>query len=980
MIVDKLFKMLSSLKKEHAFNYLDLCHNTESNTLVTDSGALVTVFKINGLQAIPGEEEWINAANNLLSALQTIFKSDGLTVQWVYEKDDNQTQRELIRHTRPAIDAMNAIGLDLKDIYQENIKVNREWVCFESSHIAIWSDFRLIEPQLLKKRINENASKAVDIDLFLSDVPNIFLSISELIVKHKSVVEEFLYNLGRAKILAQTLTSEEACRVIKVQYDKEASPNWVAQLIGQLRYIKAPKDGEPNDDGSELFWTKLNEQIANKPFEYKNGGQLCIGQTLYKSGMIETFPITVKPFRSLVESIDGNLPFRISFKIMSGKGFDWSLRQNLLAFTSFLSSDNSRVQSEMSHLEKLSETDPFVRMSVSFSTWSNEPETLMYNYSRLDQAVQGWGVSQTLEDKSDEMELYTDTVIAANAKTCATQTYIPISECIKFLPIDRTANIWDKGFLLFRTLQGVCFPWTPISPLLKPSIELYIARSRQGKSVLSNSILAALTLSPGNKVLPLAATIDVGPSSIGIHKMIRDRLPESEKHKVITYVLSLDGDDYINPFEKNPCLDSLFMHQRAFVAGFLLLLSQNSRGEMHENMEGYVDALIEEVYQYKANEGATAYNAGILPEVDRWIAENDFTLYEDTKWIEIEKALGDANEWKMAQECCVKSSPILNDFVTVANQSGSLLRMYGDSNDPSSPKKEFVLRMTESAKKYPIFTSHSTLNFRAARLRSIDLQNVITKDEIIGPRQNGIMFMLALYLGSGDFFMNSDCLRAVDSRYLDHYKQVVKEVRSSPCRLFMDEFHQCSGLRQTVVNVERYMREGGKWGINSALASQEAGDFTPTMIRQATSYFFLGGNSVEAVKALQDQFSLSHSDFTVLTDNTVHGPKKGGSSLLYVYKTNEGQFSQVLKFPVGPQMLWANSSNPDDLIIKEEINAKIGSNIGLSLLGEMYSGGTAESEIQRRRSDESVVSKDIVKDIIDEILTVAGKRGIPFLS
>ncbi|MBO1897657.1 hypothetical protein HNW13_018120 [Shewanella sp. BF02_Schw] len=981
MILDKLLKFVSNLKKEHAFNYIDLCHNTEAATLVTDSGALVTIFKIKGLQAIPGDLEWRNAATNLLTAFQTLFKSDGLTVQWVFEKDDNQTVRELVRHTKPSIAAMESIGLDLKDIYNENIKVNRDFVCFESSHIAIWTDFRLIEPQLLKKRQIENASKAADIDLFLADVPNIFMAIKELIVKHKSIVDEFSYNLSRAKILASVLSAEEACQIIKVQYDKESSPNWLAQLIGQLRYIKAPRNGEPNTDGSELFWTKLNQQIASKPFEYKHGG-IEIGQTLYKSGMIETFPITVKPFKALVDGIDKNLPFRISFKIMSGKGFDWSIRQSLLAFTSFLSSDNGRVQDEMQYLEKYHESDPMVRFSVSYTTWSNEQETLMYNYSRLDQAVQGWGVSQTVEDKSDEMELYVDTVIGANSKTPSSQTYVPISECIKFLPIDRTAYIWDKGFLLFRTLQGVCFPWTPISPLLKPSIELYIARSRQGKSVLSNSILAALVLSPGNKKLPLAATLDVGPSSIGIHRMIRDRLPDSEKYKVVTYALTLDGDDYINPFEKNPCLDSLFTHQRSFVAGFLLLLAQDSRGQMHQNMEGYVDALIDEVYHFKSGDGdgANVYNPGLLPEVDLWITKTDYKLFENTKWVEIEKELGSAGEWKLAQECCVLSSPILNDFVTVANQSGSLLRMYGDSNDPASPKKEFVLRMTETAKKYPLFTSHSTINFRAARLRSIDLQNVITKDEIIGPRQNGIMFMLALYLGSGDFFMNPDCLKSVDEKYLAHYKEVVKEIRSSDCRLFMDEFHQSSGLKQTIVNVERYMREGGKWGINSALASQQASDFTPTMVAQATSYFFLGGNSIEAVKALKDQFSLSESDFTVLTNNTVHGPKAGGSSLLYVYKTNEGQFSQVLKFPVGPQMLWANSSNPDDLIIKDEIYSVIGSHFGLSVLGELYSGGTAESEIQRRRSDDEYVSKDIVKDIITEILEVAGKRGIPFIS
>lgn len=968
-MLDKLLKLASTFKKEHAFNYLDLCHNTEDSILVTESGALLTVLKVNGLQAIPGKNEWVNAAENLNTAFKTLFKSPGITLQWVFEKDDGKTTKELIRHTSPSIAAMEAMNLDLKDIYQENIKVNREFVCYESSYIIIWSDFRLIEPQLLKKRKTQNANKATNIQLYLADVPNIFSTIHELVVKHKSLIDDFHHHMLRAKLLVSTLDCEAACKVVKLQYDKESVESWVPELIGNLRYLKCSDDGKPNDDGSELFWTPLCEQIANKPFDYHARGVLKIGRTFYKTGMIDTFPLTVKPFRSLVDSIDKNVPFRISFKIMSGDSFDWALRSALLTFSSFLSSDNSKVAEEMNLIESMKELDPKVRFSTSFSTWGTDIETLQYNYARLDQAVSGWGIAQIVEDKADEMEAYVDTIAGATSNTCAPQTYVPVSECVKMLPIDRTAYIWDKGFLLFRTLQGVCFPWTPINPLLKPSIELYIARSRQGKSVLSNSILAALALSPGNRVLPLTATIDVGPSSIGMHKLFRDRLPEDMKHLVITYVLSLDGGDFINPFERSPCMSSLFAHQRSFVSGFLLLLSQNSRGEMHPNMEGYIDALIDEVYEEKKGAAATPYTPEFNLAIDKWIESTGYTLFNDTKWIEIEMALGDAGEWKLAQECCVQASPILSDFVTVANQSGSLLRMYGDDANPKSPKSEFVLRMIETAKKYPIFTKQSTINLRAARARSIDLQNVITKDEIIGPRQNGIMFMLALYLGSGDFFMNKDCLHNIDERYLEHYKQMVNEIRSSPCRLFMDEFHQCSGLKQTVVNVERYMREGGKWGINSALASQEAKDFTPTMIRQATSYFFLGGSSVEAVKALKDQFSLSESDFTVLTDNTVHGPKAGGSCLLYVYKTNYGQFSQVLRFPVGSQMLWANSSNPDDLNIKDGLFQIMGSNKGLRLLGKKYPSGTAENEIDRRKQDENYLGVDIVKDIITELVS-----------
>ena len=49
----------------------------------------------------------------------------------------------------------------------------------------------------------------------------------------------------------------------------------------------------------------------------------------------------------------------------------------------------------------------------------------------------------------------------------------------------------------------------------------------RGKSVLMNSLTLAHVLQGGQARLPLAATIDIGPSSAGLISLIREALPPS---------------------------------------------------------------------------------------------------------------------------------------------------------------------------------------------------------------------------------------------------------------------------------------------------------------------------------------------------------------------------------------------------------------------------------------------------------------------
>jgi len=75
------------------------------------------------------------------------------------------------------------------------------------------------------------------------------------------------------------------------------------------------------------------------------------------------------------------------------------------------------------------------------------------------------------------------------------------------------------------------------------------ARPGSGKSVLSNAQNLALCMSGGITRLPRIAIIDIGPSSSGLISLLKEALPEKDRHLVAYHRLRMLPEYSINPFD-----------------------------------------------------------------------------------------------------------------------------------------------------------------------------------------------------------------------------------------------------------------------------------------------------------------------------------------------------------------------------------------------------------------------------------------------
>ncbi len=119
---------------------------------------------------------------------------------------------------------------------------------------------------------------------------------------------------------------------------------------------------------------------------------------------------------------------------------------------------------------------------------------------------------------------------------------------------------------------------------------------------------------------------------------------------------------------------------------------------------------------------------------------------------------------------------------------------------------------------------------------------------------------------------------------------------------------------------------------------------------------------------MKEKFSLSDSDVKALTDGTVHGPKRSGSCLLYVYKTPDGQFSQTLKFAAGKKLLWVNSTHQEDLALKDMLTKELGSNDCIAALADYFPSGTSIDEVEKIKASGKATG-DILEMIRDQVIS-----------
>jgi intracellular multiplication protein IcmB len=981
--IEGLLAWVSTALKQNALAYCDLETADNKSALASKDGSLVSIIRLQGYKRFIGSNEFTYLCQILKEALQPAFSGSGHFIQFFFAQDNAHIADRINEAMQPAVETAKRLGLQLDDIFESRVKTLSRFCADEDCFIVLWTNSNAIEKSHYKRLTKQRSAKLKTYKLpKMAGAQDVFGVFADLRNIHQSFISSIIEDLQHAGFYLQLLNVHKAAYEIRKTIDPNfTSPDWQPFLPGDRLPLQLK--GNIKNDISSLMWPPLDWQLMPRGGENIGIKYARIGDQIYAPLFIELFPKDIKPFYDLFRRLlSANLPWRISY-FLGGDGIKITQSKNMLAQVLAFSSHHNKLIADAHRLLKTlheRSDDPIIKLQVCLTSWAphNKPELLKERAAKLYKITQSWGNCQVGDISGDAFATTVSSALAFTDKVTATASAAPLSDVIRMLPFVRPASPWPNGGLLFRTPDGKIWPYQPGSSYQVSWIDIIYARSGSGKSVLANTLNLGLCLLSGLSSLPRISIIDVGPSSKGFISLIKEGLPENRKHEAIYYCLSNEEKDAINPFDTQLGSREPNRAHRSFLLNFLnLLLVENIEDSLPEGMSSMISMIIDETYKrFSDHEQPKLYVRYSDTEVEE--ALHTIELPTDTNqitWWNIADAFFKAGNQRLALKAQRYAMPTIADTVSIA-YTNSIKDLFGEILTASNENyvDAYSRIISGVIRGFPTLTCVTNLNFEGAKLISLDLNDVAKSGSPAAEKQTAIMYMLARHILGRDFFLNSEEIHKMPEQYQEYHLKRAKEVLEEPKRIVFDEFHRTAKSPAIRDQVLQDMREGRKWKIHIALASQSLKDFDDLMIEFATSVFILDSGSSISIDATCKAFGLTDTERLALISR-VHGPTAEGATFIAQFVTKRGMNTQLLTSTISPVELWAFNTTVEDVLIRDTLYKMIGPISTRKLLADRFPKGGATDEIEAElKTNPAATAQSVCDRFITEIHTLHKKE------
>ncbi len=932
------------------------------DTLHCRDGSLVSLFRLDGARSMTGAEElerFVELANRRLN---NAFLVPGHALQVVFERapDDAGIPGEAATARRRGQGAR--LGLDLDDLFHERARRLAPLLAAETCGIAVWTRPSALTPQQAgrdRKRLRERL-RAWPPDLRDSQCP--FAVLDGLPPRHAALLDVLEALFEEAGLVAERLGDAAALRLMRglLNGPDSTAPDWRPITCANDAPARAT---EPAELGA--FPPPLAPQLLIREPE-RIGAGLRIGNRLYGALDMTLGPRAARPFSELMERLaDAGLPCRFSLMVEGGglRRLDAGVARVASAFLAFSHPDSRAVRDVMRELAELgAEARAVIRLRLGLLTWvapEDGEDALANRLGRLQRIAEGWGESAFSPLVGDPLEAFAASVPGFCGGGTAEPALAPLPEALRLLPVGRPAPLAREADHLFRAPDGKMLPFS-CEAGEDHGFELIYGVPGRGKSVLANGLALAHLLQSGRDELPLAAIVDIGPSSSGLISLIREALPPHRRAEAGWFPLRMSAECAINAFDTQLGCRRPLAAERAFLENLLgLILTPAGAAGVPDGMRELIGPTVAQAYAMRSDEQAggepNAYTAGRDGAVDTALARAACRLPDAPLWWETVDALFEAGEHEAAMRAQRYAVPVLNDLLAAVREP-AVQGLIGEARygiGAETVTGAFVRILTALSGSWPILFSPTAFDIGAARVAAIDLAEVAPQGSAEADRQTASFYMLARHALTRHWWIAEDSLREVPARYRDWHAMRLRGVRETPKRLAFDEFHRTGSAPAVRAQVERDAREARKARVRLCLASQRLEDFGPALVELANRYWVLGaGGKAREAEALAGIFSLSDTVGDAIA-HRLTGPGKDGAPALLIASDRHGRFEQVVVNTPGPVELWALTTSPRDVAVRERLYARLAPATARAVLARRFPAGTAREWIdgELRRSE-----------------------------
>lgn len=962
-------------------------------TLVTHDGSLLTVFDVQGTYQILSEHDFDELIENLRLKMSGYMREPGHSISIGFERDPDRAMDELMRLAEPQIVAARRMGLNTEDIIIDRVKRNAPLVAWEQNLLVVYTHASCIGVDL--KREQQELTQ----DILKHGMPPVSLGQSPVQIlmslkyRHDTMIERVQKDFdgcgseGRPGILLKQLSAHEATKRVRIMINRERTSQKYRPVLPGDRFI--PHGREDKNDYSDLTAPLVNFQVVTNDVETKRS-LIQTDELWHGNVAMELGPQNPQLFSYLFNTVSREVPWRMRIDLAPGGLSETRGRQMIAGFVGMIGS-NKQIRQSFLDLEKRSEIDAICSMKITASTWSRSERETKRRMAALEKAIQAWGICNVTSVHGDPIAAWASTIPGFTTKNTANRMVPPLPDALRMMPFQRPATPWGEGgSLVLRTPDGKIYVVQLGSSLQDTWIELVTAPPGSGKSVWLNTMNNATIHRAGNVRLPLMTIIDVGPSSAGLIKLLRDSLPENRKNEVMYLRLRNSTEFAVNPFDTQLGARKPTSREKEFISDFLTLFcSDPTARAAPAACAGVIDKLIEIAYDQRAGTSAMAYEEHVEPIVDEALRHSGLTEKHDAKWwsaatwwevTDMLFAAGYVREASIAQRQAV---PVFTDFSAyLSNESVRQLYEMAVTRDGEPILKYMNRCFSVAVSKYALFSGRTRFELSSeTRVISIDLNDVIGSQTPEGSLKTAIMYMFARQMAAKNYFLREEVvIPVVPPLYYDYHRKRIADVQDEKKVIAYDEFHNTNGQEAFVQTCIKDAREGRKWGIRVVAVSQYLPDFPAALLNAATAvYVMRGGNNADE-DVLRNTFNVSEEAIRRLQREATGPDPRLGGNFLALFKTKVGYIVQLLTNTVGPIELWAFSTTLEDVALRDRLYLRLGEYAARKLLAEKFPTGSAQALLEHMKNEttgnddgESVVNT-LVKKLADEYLYKIAKE------
>jgi len=1002
--VDSLLQALSTSLKQPLTAFCDL-DTADGDALVSNVGDYQTYIRLDGMRKMLTSADIASGASALREGVASALKVKGHAIQACFAYDPARSRPLVDRQVSGTRRIADAVGLDLADLFEERRRTWSSRMAWEESTMAFWTRTSTLTREAQKYEKAEQR-KALAGAPNLRECQGIWRTRGMVAEQHRGFVDSAVAALDGIGVGVSRLTAREALASMREAiYPDTAGSGWVAHLPGRNVMPRIREQGKEGgwlerDDASGLLWDPIADQMFRDDAHGLGARQVRIGELDWTGIDMQRGPETPRAFVELLRALRrSRTPFRIAFLIEGADDSLMRFKRMAATLLAVASPANRRIHDDLERLEalRIAGQDSLVKLRVSLATWApcGESALLRQRAASLASALGSWGVCQASVLAGDPLEAVMSSAPGLAIGSTAPVHAAILSEVLGMMPWNRPGSPWSEGSMLFSTAEGVPYHYDPTGSLRQTMFTLIFGEPGHGKSMLSNSLILALCLSAAALTsagarLPLVGILDIGTSSKGLILLLQAALPPARRHEAVYIRYENSVEFAVNPFDTQLACRDPIPPEMAFLQNLLsLACTPIGSNKPFEGMDGLAGATLAEAYRLASdmrdNSQPKVYNPAVVPEAASALRRHRIELREDARWWDVVDALCDVGEHHLASLAQRHAVPVLADLIE-AVRAPHIQHQYGkvEPGTGESLIETFQRYVTGLIEWLPNLSRPTVFETGSARVIVLDLEDVAPSGSARDDRQTEIMYVMGHHILSRNLFLRPGYVAYVPERMRAYHRKRFTEVYETIKRLVLDEIHRASASERVMDLLKRGWREGRKHRVHISMSSQMLRDFPDGLVAHATEVFILGAGNEETNIEAGERFHLSEAGRQVVR-HRLKGPGSGGPEMgggapfLARLSLTTGLVEQLLVNTLGAREIWALSTRPQDVALRDRLYAAVGHAEAWRRLATIFPAGTALAEVERRVSEltrggveESRASTQVVDSLAQELLDGKG--------